>query len=109
MLSAPICMEPSQPSRSVSLSNTESGNPIHNGGYYNYQGLRRLNLYGIDGCKGGWVVGSKSEEANIPSFSVVSDLTSLFATAERGGVVAIDIPIGLSDSSPRQCDVEARR
>jgi predicted RNase H-like nuclease len=32
------------------------------------------------------------------------------ASAERGGaVIAIDMPIGLSESAPRACDLEARR
>jgi predicted RNase H-like nuclease len=44
------------------------------------------------------------------SFSVVDDLALVIAAAERGGaLVAIDIPIGLSDGGPRTCDLEARR
>jgi len=43
-------------------------------------------------------------------FAIVDDLEPVIARAESGkALVAIDIPIGLSDSGPRACDLEARR
>jgi predicted RNase H-like nuclease len=67
-----------------------------------------MTIYGVDGCKGGWVVVSKAAGSKAPSFSVALNLSKLFSSAEGAGVVAIDIPIGLSDRRPRQCDIEAR-
>jgi predicted RNase H-like nuclease len=44
------------------------------------------------------------------SFSLVADLAALGARAEAGdAIVAIDMPIGLSDDGSRGCDLTARR
>lgn len=68
------------------------------------------DLIGIDGCRGGWVVAASDPSLSCVSFAVVGDLEPLISPGERGGtVIAIDIPIGLSDSGPRACDLEARR
>ena len=43
-------------------------------------------------------------------FALSDDLEPVIGRAERdGGIVAIDIPIGLSDTAPRECDLAARR
>jgi predicted RNase H-like nuclease len=67
-------------------------------------------LIGVDGCRGGWVVATSGARLSRLDFTVVSDLEPLIARAERGeAVIAIDMPIGLADSAPRACDLEARR
>lgn len=72
--------------------------------------VRSVDLIGIDGCRGGWVVAVSDELLSRVNFAVVDDLEPLFAGAERrGAVIAIDMPIGLSNEGPRACDVEARR
>jgi predicted RNase H-like nuclease len=63
-------------------------------------------LNGIDGCRGGWVIATSDADLNGVKFSLTSDLCSLFAETES--VIAIDIPIGLSENQPRACDVAAR-
>jgi len=69
-----------------------------------------VDLIGIDGCRGGWVVAASDQSFSIVSFAVVDDLEPQISLGERGaGVIAIDIPIGLGDSGPRVCDLEARR
>jgi predicted RNase H-like nuclease len=69
-----------------------------------------VDLIGIDGCRGGWLVAASDQSFSSVSFAVVDDLEPLISIAERGLVViAIDMPIGLSDSGPRACDLEARR
>jgi predicted RNase H-like nuclease len=72
-----------------------------------------LIFYGIDGCKGGWLVARSSKSRNgllHPEFFVCRDLRSIFTEAEAGrAIVAIDIPIGLPDECGRQCDIEARK
>ncbi len=64
---------------------------------------------GVDGRRGGWVVA-------VVETDPVPTLVSLdFAAPLRGAlredlaVIAIDMPIGLSDSGPRECDIAARR
>lgn len=56
------------------------------------------------------MVATGDGSSSSPDFTVVRDLGPVFARAEaRGALIAIDIPIGLSDLGPRACDVEARR
>ena len=69
-----------------------------------------MDLVGIDGCRGGWVVATSDASLSTLSFAVVDDLAPLFARAQTDGLaIAIDIPIGLSDDGPRACDLAARR
>ncbi|WP_411910556.1 DUF429 domain-containing protein [Paucibacter sp. DJ1R-11] len=62
---------------------------------------------GVDGCAAGWlaVVRCAGGEIDAASFS---DVAELFANL-GGARVAIDVPVGLSEESPRTCEVEARR
>jgi predicted RNase H-like nuclease len=69
-----------------------------------------LRLIGIDGCRGSWVVAASDGGLSDLEFSLADDLSPVFARAERDpGIVAIDMPIGLSDDGPRACDLAARR
>jgi predicted RNase H-like nuclease len=69
-----------------------------------------LELIGIDGCRGGWVVAAADPALSTLRFEIVSDLEPVFARGERGqALIAIDMPIGLGDRTPRACDLEARR
>ncbi|HXA15467.1 MAG TPA: DUF429 domain-containing protein [Thermoanaerobaculia bacterium] len=66
------------------------------------------NIAGVDGCPSGWIaVVEHTENHNITAhvFLTFSDLTNALDAA----VIAIDIPIGLTDHGPRQCDLDARR
>ena len=65
-------------------------------------------LAGVDGCKAGWIVVRHLETASVDA-SIASSARELFATLAGLKVLAIDIPIGLSDQRPRACDVAARR
>lgn len=90
---------------------------------------------GVDGCRAGWVLavaavaergGAEGAEVDggasgnagrcLPlrgeiEVSVVPDFASLAAAVRAGTIAAagVDIPIGLTRSGPRHCDVEARR
>jgi predicted RNase H-like nuclease len=69
-----------------------------------------VELIGIDGCRGGWVVAASDERLSELKFTLVDDLEPLVARAAGGrALIAIDMPIGLSDDGPRACDREARR
>ena len=53
---------------------------------------------GVDGCRGGWIIATTSG-------------VRVSAQLEVAGVthMGVDMPIGLSDSKPRVCDIEARK
>jgi predicted RNase H-like nuclease len=66
---------------------------------------------GVDGCRGGWVVAEGAVGDAPHSLRVVPRFAEVMDVAERGGVVsvAVDMPIGLTDTGFRACDREARR
>ncbi len=67
-------------------------------------------LMGIDGCRAGWIVAASDVALSTLAFDLVPDLEPVIARVERaGGVIAIDIPIGLRDGGARDCDRAARR
>jgi predicted RNase H-like nuclease len=69
-----------------------------------------VHLVGVDGCRGGWVLAMSDESLSTLSFAVANDLGPLFARADTDNVlIAVDMPIGLSDDGPRACDLAARR
>jgi predicted RNase H-like nuclease len=66
------------------------------------------NIAGVDGCPAGWIaLVEQTETRRITAhvFLTFSDLTDALDAA----VIAIDIPIGLTDRDARQCDLLARR
>ena len=72
--------------------------------------------YGVDGCKGGWVLASFCE--GVLSFSLHENIGALIQTIGILGPslhvevplgVLIDIPIGLPEEGERVCDIEGRR
>ena len=64
---------------------------------------------GVDGRRGGWVVATVdiTQAPRLESLEYVAPLrTALHADL---AVIAIDMPIGLSDDAPRACDMAARK
>lgn len=68
-------------------------------------------VLGVDACQGGWVgVVLDTERRAWPfSASAIGSLVDLVRERYDIGVVAIDIPIGLPDTTGRSADAEARR
>ncbi len=66
-----------------------------------------IRVAGVDGCRGGWVVVG-AHEGRVEAV-LLPDGHALGALALEVDVLAIDIPIGLSDTGLRRCDLEARR
>jgi predicted RNase H-like nuclease len=64
-------------------------------------------IVGVDGCAEGWVF--IVEAGGSLEVGVVSHLQSLLDRLSKRVVVAVDVPIGLTECGPRECDVEARR
>lgn len=68
------------------------------------------NCFGVDGCPGGWLlVGLGPGGVCGPRFA--SRFTEVLAYVGGGGLIFVDIPIGLPDARQieRRCDVEARQ
>jgi predicted RNase H-like nuclease len=67
-------------------------------------------IYGVDGTRNGWVVARATPNLWNIGIYLVPELEPLFWRVVRDdGILAIDIPIGLPQSTPRSCDREARR
>jgi predicted RNase H-like nuclease len=64
---------------------------------------------GADGCRGGWVCIRKDLETATITADVHKTADTLFHQQPAPTVLAIDIPIGLCDDGPRQCDLAARQ
>jgi predicted RNase H-like nuclease len=60
-------------------------------------------LFGVDGCRGGWIAASRATDGAV-TVQRVGSLRELDAPQ----VIAIDIPIGLADAGNRECDLVAR-
>jgi predicted RNase H-like nuclease len=61
-------------------------------------------VMGIDGCRDGWLAIRHGEDGSL-EVKVVPKISDVRPLAD---VVAIDIPIGLPESGPRECDQLAR-
>ena len=61
---------------------------------------------GVDGCRGGWSV-ALADATAIVDVRVVPRFTDVLALG--CDAFAVDMPIGLLETGPRACDVEARR
>ena len=68
-------------------------------------------VLGVDACPGGWVGVLLHVDLRAQVFRgrSITELVELVEETTRVAVVAIDIPIGLPDSSGRAADAEARR
>jgi predicted RNase H-like nuclease len=66
-----------------------------------------MTLVGVDGCTGGWVCVA-AQATSVTAF-VVPSIEAALARIQVPAVMAVDVPIGLTDAGPRLCDVAARR
>ena len=64
---------------------------------------------GIDGCRAGWLYVARNIENGECNAGILPRIDGLLALDPAPVAVAIDIPIGLTDSGPRLCDLEARK
>jgi len=65
-----------------------------------------MAVLGVDGWRGAWV-GALLDGRSV-TFLALPDVAAVLAVPDVE-LIAIDMPIGLSDDGPRACDVEARR
>ena len=66
-------------------------------------------IAGIDGCHSGWLYISRDLETDNCVPRILSCISEVLLFHPRPEVLTIDIPIGLTDSGPRRCDLEARK
>ena len=64
---------------------------------------------GVDACRGGWISIFKDLASESIFSDVFSSIESLLNRTTRPIALAIDIPIGLTDSGQRECDGLARK
>jgi predicted RNase H-like nuclease len=64
---------------------------------------------GADGCKKGWFRASRETETGEVRFAAMEEAAELVRLAPRPEVLALDIPIGLTEAGPRECDRLARQ
>ncbi|HYM62268.1 MAG TPA: DUF429 domain-containing protein [Thermoanaerobaculia bacterium] len=65
-------------------------------------------IAGVDGCPSGWIVVRRRLDWGEIETVAVESIEELFDGVLKPAVVAIDIPIGLTESGPRAADVEVR-
>lgn len=63
---------------------------------------------GIDGCRSGWLCLTKDLATGAVQACILAGIRDLLALDPCPDVAMVDIPIGLTDTGPRQCDLEAR-
>ena len=56
---------------------------------------------GVDGCKNAWFCIAKDVETGRIWFGVYDDTKSLLRQQPEPSIIAIDIPIGLTEAGPR--------
>jgi predicted RNase H-like nuclease len=68
-----------------------------------------MSVVGVDSCPRGWItvaLDASRSDLQPRFFDRFEQILSEFSSAE---VIAVDIPIGLTDGKPRACDIEARK
>jgi predicted RNase H-like nuclease len=66
-------------------------------------------ISGADGCRGGWVVLTKDLESGVISWRLAANAHDLIYSHPTPEITALDIPIGLTEHGPRECDLMARQ
>lgn len=65
-------------------------------------------IAGADGCPKGWLFVIKNLSNGHVAVRILPRIDDVLTLNPRLKVLAIDIPIGLTEAGPRQCDREAR-
>jgi len=66
-------------------------------------------IAGVDGCPAGWLAVAEDTETEAIRAEIHVTTGDLFRAAAEFEIATIDIPIGLSESEPRECDLIARK
>jgi len=71
--------------------------------------LKTHSLAGVDGCKGRWLAVWLDLKTGVISSRVFDSAKDLCGALASVAVIAADVPIGLTNRGPRECDREARK
>lgn len=63
---------------------------------------------GVDGCPGGWFRIARETDSGEVRFALLGEVPRLVTATPRPRIVALDMPIGLPERGPRECDRLAR-
>lgn len=63
---------------------------------------------GADGCPGGWICVTKDTATGYIAHGFFQTARELIFQSPIPAILMVDVPIGLSDGVPRECDVAAR-
>ncbi|HEV2351782.1 MAG TPA: DUF429 domain-containing protein [Terriglobia bacterium] len=66
-------------------------------------------VIGVDGCSGGWLCFKLNLQSRQTEVKVHCSFADVISEIQSAKLSAVDIPIGLPDSSSRDCDLNARR
>ena len=66
-------------------------------------------IAGVDGCKSGWICITRELVTGSIDSAVFGDAQQLLRQTLEHSIITVDIPIGLTELEPRQCDLEARK
>lgn len=66
-------------------------------------------IAGADGCSAGWIWLTLDLATGELDHQCVGSARELLALTPQADILAIDVPIGLPDAGPRECDLAARR
>jgi predicted RNase H-like nuclease len=66
-------------------------------------------IAGADGCKTGWICIFEELPSRRLGSKIFGTVAELLAVAPELRLLAIDIPIGMTEAGPRACDVAARK
>jgi predicted RNase H-like nuclease len=66
-------------------------------------------LAGVDGCPGGWLCITLDTALSFRTATIYPSADELLAAKPRPHVVAVDMPIGLTDIGVRSCDSQAKK
>lgn len=72
------------------------------------QQVALMSVAGVDGCKSGWLTVTLDQHNQQFGHAIYHHAEALLEATRSCAVVAIDIPIGLTDAGPRRCDQAAR-
>ena len=63
---------------------------------------------GVDGCPSGWLCVLKDLGTGTIVARILARIDDVLMLIPRPVVLMVDVPIGLTDAGPRECDLEAR-
>lgn len=68
-----------------------------------------MRVVGVDGCPGGWIAIEYDLSSHAMTPRIHTNFGELLQSYTDAACVAVDMPIGLAEGTPRPCDIAARK